>query len=201
MKSIASSEASFKNQEEVNFRKNKRLYFLVNIISIISFPVFYLILFGAADIFLSNKPSGIFYYFILFSGLSNGFLFLFLAILFIFLSLHELVHGLFFYIFTGAKPVFGFKNLSAYAGTPDYYISKNNYLIACLSPFVILTLAGSILFFLSSGAFATIMFIIVSAHAAGCVGDFWLAIKLINKPNNTYINDDGMVIKIGYDLL
>jgi len=200
MKSIAASEASFKNFEEVNFLKNKLLYVLINVISIISFPVFYLILFGAAELILTDKPSGIFYYFVSFSRLSNVYLFLFLAILLIMMLLHELIHGLFFYIFTGAKPVFGFKNLSAYAGIPDYYIVKNYYIIACLSPFVILTLIGSIIFLLSSSAFSAMMFIAVSAHAAGCIGDFWVAVKLLNKPDKTYINDDGMVIKIGYDL-
>ena len=185
--------------EEVNFHDDKVLYIFINILSIFTFPMYYIMLFYFTNIFLVNKPNDILYYFILFSKLSNGYLILFLGILIFMMSVHELIHGLFFYLFTGEKPVFGFKNLSAYAGVPNYFIRKNYYLIACLSPLVVLSLLGIILFFSTSGVLATIMFITTSAHAAGCIGDIWVSIKLFKKPKDTFINDDGLVIKIGHN--
>lgn len=201
LKSITLSEAEFRYIEEVNFHNNKLLYIIINIVSILSFPVAYAVLFYFTNIFIINKPVSIFYYFISFSRMPNIDLLLFLVLLIFMMTIHELIHGLFFYLFTGEKPVFGFKNLSAYAGVPNRYIKKNYYLIACLSPLIILTIAGLVIFFIAENTFAAVMFIIISAHAAGCIGDIWVSIKLINKPAETFVNDDGMVIRIGNEFI
>ncbi len=201
MKSIALSEAEFRNMEEVNFRENKPLYFLINVISILSFPLAYIVFFYLTNIFIINKPVSLLYYFVSFSRMSNDYLFIFLFLLVFIMTIHELIHGLFFFLFTGEKPVFGFKNLSAYAGIPGRYLKKKYYLIACLSPLIVLSLAGLIIFFIVSNTLASVIFIVISAHAAGCIGDIWVAVKLLKKPADTYVNDDGMVIKMGYELI
>ncbi len=198
MKSIPASEASFERIEEVNFHDNKLLYFIINVVSILTFPLAYILLFYFTNIFIINKPVSYLYYFASFSRMTNDYLILFLIVLIFMMFVHELIHGLFFYLFTGEKPVFGFKNLSAFAGVPNQYIRKKYYLMACLSPLVVLTVLGMIVFFAAGNVISSIMFIAVSAHAAGCIGDVWVSIKLMKKPAETFINDDGMVIRIGY---
>lgn len=197
MKSIPTSEASFGKIEEVNFHDNKLLYFFINVISIFTFPVAYILLFYFTNFFIINKPESYLYYFASFSRMTNEYLILFLVILIFMMLVHELIHGFFFFLYTGEKPVFGFKNLSAYAGVPNFYIRKKYYLMACLSPLVVLTFIGLIVFFVAPNVISSIMFIAISAHAAGCIGDVWVSIKLMKKPAETFINDDGMVIRIG----
>ncbi len=201
MKSISLSDAKFRSVEEVNFLNNKILYAIINIVSILAFPFFYLVFFYITNIFIANKPLSIFYYFVSFSRITNADLILFFGILIAVMFIHELIHGLFFFIFTGEKPVFGFKNLSAYAGIPKSFIKKKYYLIASLSPLIFLSIVILGIFFLTTNSISTIMFITASAHAAGCIGDIWVSVKLLNKPAETFVNDDGMVIKIGFGVV
>jgi hypothetical protein len=65
-----------------------------------------------------------------------------ILVILITLILHELVHGLFFWLFTGERPQFGIGPGYAYAAAPDWYFPKGKYLVIGLSPLVVLTVLG-----------------------------------------------------------
>lgn len=196
MNAVYISEAVFSNNEEVNFQNNKKILFLINLAGIISFVLFYCFFFYITNIFIANKPDNILFYFKTFRMMSIEFGFMLLALLVFITIVHELVHGIFFYLYTGDKPVFGYKKLAAYAGAPNWFIRKKYYQVISLSPFILLTILNFVVLYFVSGPFTTILFIAASAHAAGCVGDIWISLKLLNKSVDTYINDTGMVLRI-----
>jgi hypothetical protein len=110
------------------------------------------------------------------------------------LIVHELTHGLFFWIFTRKRPTFGFKGFYAYAAAPEFYIPRNQFILIGLAPFVVMSLVGiALLPFTSLGVALTIV-LILTMNAAGAVGDFYAVGVLLTRPSTTLIRDfgDGM---------
>ena len=56
------------------------------------------------------------------------------------LVVHELIHGLFFWLFTGSAPRYGLGLSYAYAAAPDWYIPRRKYQVTGLAPVVIIGL-------------------------------------------------------------
>ena len=198
MRAIKISDANFLNNETVDFSKNKKLAIAVNLIGVLSLPVFYIIFFYIIRIFTIYPSDDILYYWKALTRLPFIYSIIFILLLIAVLVIHESIHALFFYIYTGEKPVYGFKGVYGYAGSPGWYIRKNYYLIVSLSPFIIISfiLTSVIVYF--SPVYSAMIFIIIITHAAGCIGDIWVSIKLLNKPDSTYINDSGTSAVISY---
>jgi hypothetical protein len=64
----------------------------------------------------------------------------FLAASVLIIPLHELVHGLLFWVFTRRRPLFGLRlPFYAFAAAPvDVYLPRNPYLVVALAPLVLL---------------------------------------------------------------
>ena len=114
---------------------------------------------------------------------------LFLVVLFV--VLHEMVHGLFFWIYTKEKPVFGLKLLYAFAGAPRFYIPRNQYMVIGLAPLVVLSSAGFLLQPFVPIEFLLALNIALVANASGAVGDVYVVLKLAGFPTSTLVNDTG----------
>ncbi len=198
MRVIKKADAVFKHSIDVDFSKNKRLLLSVNVISLLLFFVIFILFTFLTRLAGINNSDNIFFYYIEFSNLPSEYVFYFIAGLFATTFLHELIHGFFFFFFTKEFPRIGFKSVYAYAGSPDWYIKKNLYQIVSLSPFIILTLGGFTLLSFIHGEFAPVIFLLTAVNAAGCVGDFWMSIILINKPSGAYVNDTGILSTISY---
>lgn len=114
-------------------------------------------------------------------------------------GLHEAIHGLFFWSFTGSRPKFGFTGLYAYAAAPDWYLPRNQHLITSLAPFVLITLAGlGLLLVLPAGLVASVL-VIITLNAAGSIGDLVVALWLLSLPRSTMVLDAGEAITIYTD--
>jgi len=198
MSSIKITEADFREIKIIDISKDKRLKWALNSAGILSFGVFYIFFFYIENAINPVYNCGMLIpaksFFDNSSDLSIVFVFVLLAVMVI----HELIHGLFFYIFTKEKPAFGFKHTFAYAGAPLWFISKSRYYYVTLSPLIIISLAGILLMQISPSEISYFIFMTVSAHAAGCVGDIWISLYLLKMPGKSYINDTGLTAKIGY---
>jgi len=117
---------------------------------------------------------------------------LFLIIGFVvFIVLHELVHGAFFWIYSRSRPKFGFRGGYAYAAAPGWFFPRRQYLIIALAPFVLLSILGMVLVaVVPTAALAAILFGMV-ANASGAVGDMWIAFMIIRERRNIVIEDLG----------
>jgi hypothetical protein len=119
---------------------------------------------------------------------------LLLAIVFV-VIIHEAIHGLFFYLFTGRKPRFGFKLLYAYAASPEgVYIERSRYLLVGVSPLVIMTLLGVVMIpILSLVTIPALVFILI-LNASGSVGDLAMMAWLVRQPKESLIKDTGIMV-------
>jgi hypothetical protein len=97
------------------------------------------------------------------------------------LSLHEAVHGFFFWLFSRHKPVFGFKLAYAYAAMPDWYFPRNQYLIIGAAPFVLLNLLGILLLILVPLNWVWVVFAALMMNSSGAVGDLAVILWLLRR--------------------
>lgn len=105
---------------------------------------------------------------------------------------HEAVHGLFFWLFTGRRPRFGFKGLYAYAASPvGVYIPRNQYLMVGAAPLVILTLVGVLLIPIIPLIALPALFIFLISNTAGSVGDLFVVGWLLREPPQVVLIDSG----------
>lgn len=110
--------------------------------------------------------------------------------------LHELAHGLFFWLFTRERPSLGLGPGYAYAAAPDWYFPRNQFLIIGLAPLVMLSAAGLLWVpFVGETAVAWIV-LFLSLNGAGAVGDLYVCGWLLRQPANTLVRDEGPVIQI-----
>jgi hypothetical protein len=115
-----------------------------------------------------------------------------LAAVFLMIVIHEAFHGVFFWWFTRARPVFAFKLLYAYAGAPDWYIRRNPFIVTTLAPLIGMTL---MLLYLE-GIWASMVFIMLALNIGGATGDLLVVYKLARRPASTYVRDTGDQISI-----
>ncbi|MGB2869999.1 MAG: DUF3267 domain-containing protein [Bacteroidota bacterium] len=121
--------------------------------------------------------------------LSQPLFLIFLVVFFV--VLHELVHGVFFWIYTKEKPVFGLKLLYAFAGAPRFFIPRNQYMVIGLAPLVVLSCVGFILQPFIPIEFLLPLNVALVANASGAVGDVYVVLKLAGFPRSTLVNDTG----------
>lgn len=164
----------------VDLAQNRRLFLLVNgacllIMILLELPLFVGgVSFSSFDI----SPFG---------------MLTFLAAIAASLAVHELIHGLFFYIFSREKITYGLTLSYAYAGNPNYYFGRNSYLIIGLAPAVLLNAVLLLGVAFTSGGLSMIFYQLFVVHFAGCVGDFYIsALLLLKYPVDTLIRDSGV---------
>ena len=118
-----------------------------------------------------------------FSGRGIDVLYL-VALIGIFIALivvHELIHGAFFWLFTHSRPVFGLRGWYAFAAAPGWFLSRPQYLVTTLAPFVLLSLLGMLLMAVLPAMAAAIVLIMTVFNATSSVGDLWIAIRLVGR--------------------
>jgi hypothetical protein len=115
----------------------------------------------------------------------SGFSVLFFSLgLFLYIILHELVHGAAYKALTGEKLSFGFKWSCAFCGVPHIYTYRKTAMIAVIAPFAVfslllLGLTAALLFL--DPVFYLFSALLFAIHLGGCVGDLYLFCLLLFK--------------------
>jgi hypothetical protein len=106
--------------------------------------------------------------------------------------IHELLHGLFYWLFAGQRPKFGFKGPYVYvAAPPEVYFPRDQYLTVGVAPFVLLTLLGSLLITIAPVAALPTLILFVAFNAAGAAGDLLMCAWLLSYSADTLMRDRG----------
>jgi hypothetical protein len=106
--------------------------------------------------------------------------------------LHEIVHGLFYWLFSSHRPKFGFQGLIPYAAAPTgVYFLRNQFLTVGLSPFVLLTAVGLLLMVILPIAYVPFLLFLVAFNAAGATGDLIMMIRFMSFSSDTVMEDSG----------
>jgi len=119
-----------------------------------------------------------------------------LAVTAVMLVLHEGLHGLCFWLFTRARPIFAFKGFYAYAAAPDWYLPKGQYLITGLAPLVGITALCAALMFALPAGWTSALFWMLVLNTSGAAGDLWMVWALLRSPSDLLARDRGDVLEI-----
>lgn len=110
-----------------------------------------------------------------------------LAGLFLYIVLHELVHGAAYKALTHQKLTFGITLTVAFCGVPDIYTSRKTALIALTAPLVVFSIVFLALmagFRTSNPVYFAVFSILFSIHLGGCVGDIYMTLLLSTRFRN-----------------
>lgn len=114
------------------------------------------------------------------------------------LILHEIMHGLAMRIF-GARAKFSFewKKLMVIAAAPGHAFQRNQYLVFCLAPLVVLSILACCGIVIQAGT-STVWSLAIWAtiNASMAIGDLWIAALVLRYHSSAYVIDeqDGMRI-------
>ena len=113
--------------------------------------------------------------------LSNEWLVVVIFVVIGFLSvwLHEIIHGVFFLLFTCKKPKISFSVFHALCAAPGWYLPVDRYLIVVLAPFILLTTLGIVALNLVPSVFVPCLLFVLFLNGSGSMGDIWVAIKIL----------------------
>ena len=120
----------------------------------------------------------------------------FFVSLFVYIVLHELVHGAAYKALTGQKLTFGFTLSVAFCGVPEIYVYRKASLISVLAPFVVFTvLSAALLIAVPDPWIRFYVFAFLGLHIGGCSGDLynaWMYLTRFTDPR-TLTRDTGPV--------
>lgn len=113
-----------------------------------------------------------------------------LAILF---AIHELIHAIFLWVFTGQLP-----NLVAGGGgiairLPGWYIPRNQFLIVNLAPFVVISLMGILLLAGVPESYISLTVFYTAMNIAGSIFDIFTTVYLFLLPPSIYLGTEGTI--------
>ena len=112
------------------------------------------------------------------------------------LLIHEGIHGLFFWIFTGKPPRFGVGPGYFYACAPDWYIPKRQAMVVMLAPAVGITLFGLLGLALLPVKWLPALILMVSLNLSGAVADLYVAARSIRLAPESLYHDTGHVMEV-----
>jgi hypothetical protein len=112
---------------------------------------------------------------------------LIVLMIFIIITVHEAIHGLFFKLFRpGGNVKFGYSRGMFYATSPGEIFKRNQFKIIIIMPFIIITALMLILWFIIPHASFKYF---LALHTGACAGDFYY-LHLLNKhPHMQYVED------------
>ena len=115
------------------------------------------------------------------------------VILAIVFAIHELIHATFLYFFTGHFP-----SLVAGAGglairLPSWYIPRDQFLIANLAPFVVITLVAILLLPTVAQSYIRLMVFFTAMNVAGSIADILSSAYLFLHPPSIYLETEGTI--------
>jgi putative zincin peptidase len=188
MKPTQSLPTNFKLLYSFSLKNDIRAAILLQIVGI-----FLLVLFGLGftRIALWMRPDFT-PFFALADWKDNAYYFASAVVLMIVVVLiHEFIHGVFFWLFTGDQPKFGIGPGYAYASAPKWYIPRGRYVVIGLSPLVLISLIGIVLIALVNDIALIPILFSMTINAAGAAGDMWMIYRILREPREILVNDMG----------
>lgn len=116
---------------------------------------------------------------------------LILVVMLVSILLHELVHGLFFWVFARHRPEFGIGPGYAFAAMPDWFYPKYQYLVVVLSPLILLTCAGLLASTFVPLAWLGLLLAGMIINAGGAIGDIYVAWLISREKRQVWVKDTG----------
>ena len=172
---------------EINLKKNKRLAITLNIVA----PFGAVISFYLLSSFAALVRPGIMN---LSGTITAGGVAVVVGLVVLLLTIHELIHGFFFWVFTRSRPVFALRLFYAYAGAPDWYIPTRQFAFVAVGPLVIIGAVGLLLMLLVPESWVLFIVFVVAFNTGGSMGDLFVLTRLFKLSPTCLANDTGDVV-------
>jgi hypothetical protein len=114
-----------------------------------------------------------------------------LASIIIMLVLHELIHGIFFWLFTRERPKFALRSGYAFAAAPEWYLPKSQYTIIGIAPLIVISIVCIILAAVVPLALVPYPLFVATFNAAGALGDMIVVAWVSTQFRSVLIRDSG----------
>ncbi len=107
------------------------------------------------------------------------------------LVVHELIHGLFFWLFTRERPKFALRSGYAFAAAPEWYLPKAQYIIVGLSPLIVISVVCIVIASFVPASIAPYPLFIATFNAAGALGDMLVVAWVSKQTGSVLVRDLG----------
>lgn len=107
------------------------------------------------------------------------------------LVLHELIHGIFFWLFTHERPRFALTGGYAFAAAPDWFLPSSQYILVGISPLVIISVISILFAWFAASSFIPYLLLIATFNAAGALGDLLVVGWVFKQPKTILVKDEG----------
>ena len=105
--------------------------------------------------------------------------------------LHELIHASVVFLTHRQKPRIGIRGLIVYAAAPENVLTKTQFIITALAPFLLISIIGCMLIFFIPQSFLSWIFVPTVVNAAAAGGDFMAVLWALKQPENAKFVDEG----------
>ena len=113
-----------------------------------------------------------------------------LAIVFI---VHEFIHATFLWFFTGRHPIIIARNGGLAVCLPSWYIPRDQFLVANLAPFCIISLVALIPLLIVPQKHISLVVFLTAMNMAGSVADITSSTYLLLHPSSIYLETEGTI--------
>ena len=190
MKAIGVLPEDYGEIYSLNLQKDKRTAIIVNLLALAIAAVMAVSMnFFVPVTSFFDMSGGIVRYFLRLAAL--------IALMVLYMVLHELVHGIAMKLCGTKRVKYGFTGLYAFVGSEDYY-DKKSYIFIALAPIVLWgTVLAAVNFFVPTEWF-WIVYMIQLINISGAAGDLFAAVKFSRMPKNILIQDSGVSMRVFY---
>ena len=119
-----------------------------------------------------------------------------LGVIFVMVVLHEAIHGVCFWLFTGGRVKFAFKGAYAYAAAPDWFLHKRPYMLVSMAPLVLITVLGLMALWWAPPGWIAPLMLLIAMNASGAIGDIYVFYLLTKMPEDALVQDFGELMKL-----
>ena len=184
---------NFKQIDSLNFRDNKKQLFLSYLLRVVGLIIFG-ILFLLVTRYLTNSNEITLKELINIEIKSIEPIFSIILIILdvsVVIFFHEIIHASVVFITHRQKPKIGIRGLIVYAAAPDSVLTKSQFIITALAPFLVISIIGCILIIFTPQSFWSWVFIPTVINAAAAGGDFIAVIWALKQPREANFIDKG----------
>ena len=172
----------------VNLQEDKKTSLLVNLSAVIIAVLLAVpALFAVPVSYMFSMEKGIIDYMLRFVSL--------MVLIFVYLILHELVHGVAMKICGTKKVKYGFTGLYAFAGSEDFY-DKKAYIFIALAPVVFWGIVIAVINLFVPLEWFWVVYFLQIINLSGAAGDLYVTIKFFRLPSDILVKDTGTMMTV-----
>ncbi len=184
MKAMHTLPEEYRVHYTIDLQKDKKMALLINFLSLLIAAVLIVPMHFAVPITtLFDRSAGMAAYWIRFLAL--------LALMVVYMVLHELVHGVAMKFCGTTKIKYGFTGMYAFAGSEDYY-DKKSYIFIALAPVILWGVVLAVTTLLVSREWFWVIYLIQVSNISGAAGDLFVTWKFSRFPKDILVKDHGV---------